>query len=189
MNTDFPEKDGLLQEFIEPIEDYNNEYLVNWSERLITLERVICNNSYLHKYKDNYEKYCTMPQMTKWCSTINISSQLLKSMFTKQTNMMAEHINSFFKQAVTVKFMNLVFRIDKNKQIVFLYCRRLNVKTCAEGVGLPQVFMDQQDNDLVEKVPNFVMNSITGVLQHNTRSLRLNKQCHICLRSMSSREC
>lgn len=83
-------KDGLLIEFIEPLEDNNNEYLVNWSDTLITIERVVNNKHYLDNKVDTYERYCTIPQQTKWCTTTPISSQLLKRVFSNLTNIMAQ---------------------------------------------------------------------------------------------------
>ncbi len=90
LEREVPVKDGLLQQFIEPFEDYNNEYLVNWTESFVTLERVINRKSYLAKKLDNYEKYCTLPQWTKWCTTVPIRSSLQKNMFTSITNIMSE---------------------------------------------------------------------------------------------------
>ena len=79
-----------MQEFVEPSDDFNNEYLVNWSERLITIERVVNKKSFKDKRLDTYEKYCVLPHVTNWCTTSNISSNLLKCVFSNISNIMAE---------------------------------------------------------------------------------------------------
>lgn len=174
-------KDGILLEFIDPLEDYNHEYLVSWSESLITIEKINNTRRYQDAKLDNYEKYCTLPQMTKWCTSSTVSSNLLKEVFSKVTNMMAEHISSFFRKGIRVKFMNLVFKVDKKKTVYFLYCRRLQCVPESDAV----INMVNEDNGMVvETVPNFVMNTVSTVA-HKPRPIRLINMCTSCGKNTS----
>lgn len=187
LNKDVPSKDGILLEFIEPLEPQNNEYLVNWSEALVTIERVINNQKYEGRFLDIYEKYCTLPQKTKWCSTVKISSNLMKGLFTNLTNMLASHVNSFFKNNVMVKFMNVVFKVDSNKNIYLTYCRRLVMrpgKANSLSDSLSPAMKEQKEWDIIEKLPNFVMNSVSCI-QQNPRDIRMENRCLSCLSKMS----
>lgn len=188
-------KDGILQEFIEPTEDFNNEYLVNWSERLITIERVVNLKSYKDKRPDIYEKYCVLPHLTSWCSTSNISSSLLKCVFSNVSNIMSEvnasnqHIISFFNDSIGLKFMNLVFKIGKNKRVYFLYCRRLICRSNdpqQDKAVKTQIAQENQDAAL-DRFPNFVMNT-TGLIRHKSKDLRKNFSCQLCKTLISSSE-
>lgn len=180
--TDLQVKDGILLEFVDPLEDSNHEYLVNWSESLITIEKVNNTRKYQDAKLDNYEKYCTLPQMSKWCTTSTVSSNLLKEVFSKVTNMMAEHISSFFRKAIRVKFMNLIFKVDKKKTVYFLYCRRLQCVPESDAV----INMINEDNEtIVEAVPNFVMNTVSAV-SHKPRPIRLINKCTSCGKNTSS---
>jgi hypothetical protein len=180
-------KDGVLQEFIEPCEDFNNEYLVNWSERLITIERVVNKKHFTDKKSDIYEKYCVLPHITNWCSTSNISSNLLKCVFSNVTNIMSEvisckkHIISFFNGSIGLQFMNLVFKIGKNKKVYFLYCRRLICRSAEpqETEAVKTQIAQEYQNAALDKFPNFVMNS-TAVIRHQSTDIRKNLKCQLC---------
>lgn len=106
-----------------------------------------------------------------------------------------KHIVSFFKNTISVKFMNLVFKIDKNENIYFLYCRRLICKN-GDKVQLKQIkglvatqaaalTGGDEHRDLVELIPNFVLNS-TSTVNQRPKDIRFVSKCFTCQNQMSS---
>ena len=90
LKQDSPAKDGILQEFVEPLESNNNEYIVNWSERLNFIERAMNKGSYLDKRMSVYDRYTTAANDSKLTTTQKISSELVRSVLMNLTDMMSQ---------------------------------------------------------------------------------------------------
>lgn len=104
LNDDSIYKEGFLQEFVEPLDSFNNEFLVNWSDQFLTIERVSNINKFSEKKIDLYERYSVLPHMVKWCQTSTLTSDLLKCIFTNLTNTMAQVTSSF--TSISTRFSN-----------------------------------------------------------------------------------
>ncbi len=90
--------------------------------------------------------------------------------------------------------MNLVFKIDKNENIYFLYCRRLICKN--EDKTQPRQQKDlvakqaaaligSEKNNQVELIPNFVLNA-TSTVNQRPKDIRLVSKCFACQGQISN---
>ena len=184
-------KDGILQEFVEPLEDQNNEYLVNFSDKLITIERIMNKKCYREKKGSVYDRYSVFPYLHKLCDTSIVTSDLIKCVFSNLTNTMADHISSFFRETMKIKFMNLVFKIGKNKKVYLQYCRRLICRPHSKSIykQLPKnPIAHQRYKESIDKYPNFVMNSTT-LVKHKEKHLKQGLTCKVCRIIVPEQEC
>lgn len=71
--------------------------------------------------------------------------------------------------------------MDRNKTVYFIYCRRLECKPF-DDTSIQVINND--NNTLIETVPNFVMNTIS-VVSHKPKPIRLVSKCTSCGKNTS----
>jgi hypothetical protein len=118
-------QDGVLQKFIQPKGEHNFVIKVVWSPMMCFLEKRENNKRIQDEKLDLYERAVTMEAKEYQCTTTPLRGYLIPNSLEKLTEAVAKHVRMVTSDQADVKRLCLIFKMDPQERLWFLYCSSL----------------------------------------------------------------
>lgn len=155
---------------------------------MTTFEKVENKGEYKDRRIPLLRRYTTCPEHTLLTTNVVIRSNLLRSMFIKWIDLLVKKICFFFNNILEVKFLNLAFKVDQDKRIYFLYCRRMS--TFIPSLKEIRMFSSGDFGRYKEhRAKDFVMNAENLVKEKHKETDSENEVVCVSCEKFSGRMC